>query len=472
MKYKYLVVLIVVVLAAMGSMGTALADAAPPEPPPGSSVGTGDPSTYVQMVSESVLMEITDYDGPPLWNENMRVASNMMVGHVQASFNMVNQGTDTETMAVRFPLGSPDGFLDVKTVGNFVATVDGQIAETQTIEQAGEWDTMVPWATWQATFAPGQNVILGVEYDVHPVGYVPWGTFTYILETGAGWYGPIGEGMITFRLPYEANDLNTVRGNAWEPGNSLGGYTISGTDIIWHFTNLEPTNSDNVHFTVLPPTVWLRIEQAQASVDANPNSADAQLELARALHSTLSFKYGLVEIGSSATLAEQAKAAYKRAFELAPDNLDVCTEYLDLMLTLWWPGTPSTKSEELPVVMERAKALAPDDAQVLELQQRYQYAQQDEGYFQQLPGTPTVMAVSSPTPASVSTPVPTSIPGVVLTSTSIPVPVVMAAAASPSTGSKVGVWVVLGTIMLGCGTVMIGVMLASMWIYRKRAEHR
>ncbi len=187
MKHKALMVVIVVVLAAMGLVRAARADVAPPQPPPGASIQSGNPSTYVQMVSESVLMKIADYNGPSLWDVNMELASDKMVGHVEASFNMVNQGAVAETLDVRFPLGTPDGFISVKTIRNFTASVDGQSVETQTIEQEGEWDYQVPWATWQVTFNPGQTVILDVEYDVHPQGYAPWGTFTYVLETGSEW---------------------------------------------------------------------------------------------------------------------------------------------------------------------------------------------------------------------------------------------------------------------------------------------
>lgn len=475
MKHKCLVALLIVMLAGMGSVGTALADAAPPEPPPGSSVGAGDPSTYVQMVSESVLMEIADLDGSSPPDETMHFAFDMMVGHVQASFNMVNQGTAVETLDVRFPLGSPDAFPGISTIKNFTATVDGQVAVTQTIEQKGEWDAMIPWATWQATFAPGQTVVLGVDYDVNPEGYAPWGAFTYILETGAGWYGSIGEGKITFRLPYQVNDLNTIPGNAWdsEEGHLMPAYTISGTDIIWQFTDLEPTRDSNLYFTVLPPAMWARFQQAQASVEANPDSTDAQLELARALHNLLSFKYGLEAMGSSVTWARQSTDAYKHALKLAPDNVEVCIDYLDHILDLWFTGDPSTKSEDLLMVLEQMRSLAPNDPRVVAMLQRYEEYRQSEIAVQYGPETMTAVAGSDAAPETVSTPTLTSAPAVVLTSTPSPVPV-MASTSSSSISPKAGMWTAIGGVMI-VGAMVIGgvVVIGGAWAHQgKRSARR
>jgi hypothetical protein len=89
MKHKALMVMTVVVLAAMGSVRAARADVAPPQPPPGASIQSGNPSTYVQMVSESVLMEITDYNGPSLWDVNMGLASVPFVASASQSRVMV-----------------------------------------------------------------------------------------------------------------------------------------------------------------------------------------------------------------------------------------------------------------------------------------------------------------------------------------------------------------------------------------------
>src|SRR5262245_28303675 len=80
---------VLTILIVLGAAHSALADVAPPQPPPGSNVSVDDPLTMVQMMNEDVLMTLDD---------NTRV-------HVQATFEFKNQGTQTETMQVRFPAG-------------------------------------------------------------------------------------------------------------------------------------------------------------------------------------------------------------------------------------------------------------------------------------------------------------------------------------------------------------------------------
>jgi hypothetical protein len=73
------------------------ADVAPPQQPPGSSVGPEGDTTQVRMMAETVIINIlkdviSGTDGQAL---------------IDANFTMRNLGNDTEYMNVRFPLADP-----------------------------------------------------------------------------------------------------------------------------------------------------------------------------------------------------------------------------------------------------------------------------------------------------------------------------------------------------------------------------
>ncbi|MBN1427775.1 MAG: hypothetical protein JXB07_05270 [Anaerolineae bacterium] len=477
MKCKNLILSAGMMIMAMAIARSALADAAPPEPPPGASINSDEPSTYVQMISESVVMAITDYNGPSVFGDWCPgcddLVSNQMVGHVQAYFEMRNQGTATETLDVRFPLG----YFSDEPIQNFTAYVDGQTVEHTVIEDKETWsadgassssDVLSPWATWKVVFPPGQTVNLGVEYDVHPAGWALVGTFTYILETGAGWYGPIGEGTITFRLPYDVNEMNTV----FYPGTSPHPdyYTFSGPDVTWHFSDLEPAEEDNVHLTVLLPSLWRTIDEAQTRAEANPGSVDAQLELADALMSAVNCSKGC----GYDSLVQAAEQAYQRALELDPGNVDIYSGYLGLLLNIPIPGEPVP--EQFVPLLESALELDPDNERLLELQDFY-YGYLDwvattipdatwlptrgpnrvtaTPTLTQTPGSPGKPFMTwTPGPTRTSYFHPTSTPTTFASPTPIPTP-------STNTTSPITLWATVGAAMIGGAGV-------GVWVYRKR----
>ncbi|MBN1427774.1 MAG: hypothetical protein JXB07_05265 [Anaerolineae bacterium] len=468
MKNKNLLMVGVVLTVSGILTQTVLADMAPPSPPTGASISSSEPSTYVQMVSESVVMVVTDNNGVP-YREGSSVSADMMVGHVQAYFKMVNQGTETETLEVRFPLGGNDGYSNEHTIEDFSAYVDGKLVQTtQQVDEPlrlSDWpEPPIPWATWQVTFPPGQIVNVGVDYEVRPEGWSAWGTFTYILETGAGWYGPIGEGTVVFRLPHEVSSLNVA--TSCEDSSALSASKtcdISGTDIKWHFSDLEPTREDNIHFTVLAPSVWRGIQRARKAAQTDPDSLDAQLRLAHAWREGLEFHHGLTCCWS---LANEALAAYEQVIRLAPNSADMYVEYLEFMLNLWFPPEPESKPEQFDAVLEKALKIAPDDPRLLDIQSRV-----EKRWFPTATGTnhtPTSKPTSTSKPMSTSvvtrTPQPTrtsfarpaSTPTTTLIATSTSTPTSWFA-----TTPLTGIWVTVGAAVIG--GVGIGV-----WIYHRR----
>jgi hypothetical protein len=112
------------------------------------------------------------------------------------------------------------------------------------------------------------------------------------------------------------------------------------------------------------------------------------------LDGALSFKYGLDPIGDSPRVAEEAEAAYLRALELAPDNVDIYVEYLD------WLGQFTPPLGPLPdnfkPTLERALVVAPGDERLVEISDWL--AQVESSFI-----TPTASAPAAATDTAVPT---------------------------------------------------------------------
>ncbi len=221
MKQTCWIVLMVIGALCLGPVRPAAADAAPPWYAQGASVETSESMTQVQMVSEEVLLVVQERPG----RVPEYLAAESMTGHVEATFVMRNQGTVEESFDVWFPLGIPmdqwwssdlsDLVDNQGLASNFAAWVNGESVAVSQQEIKDQSDSLTWWAAWTMVFPPGQDVVLRVTYDVSPVGWEPYGTFYYVLQTGAGWWGPIQEGTVTFRLPYEVDSSNTVLDSAY-----------------------------------------------------------------------------------------------------------------------------------------------------------------------------------------------------------------------------------------------------------------
>ena len=379
-------------LAMLSPVRPVAADVAPPWYAQGATIGPGETPTYVQMVSEEVLLVI---EGRTLADPDRQgLAANLMVGHVSATFVMRNQGEVEESFDVWFPLSTPDGFGRISQVESFSASVDGVAAAVTEQMGPGRWDEIVPWATWPVTFPPGQDVVLSVGYDVLPVGYAPYGTFHYVLDTGAGWWGSIGQGTVTARLPYPVDEYNAVLNadSTSDTAPNPAGFTVSGSEVVWQFSDLEPTAESNIRLTILAPSRWEAVVAGQNAVALNPDSAEAWLQLARAAWDVLQFRYGLLLIGRSAEIASWVDEAYQQAIRLAPEDVGIHVEYLRYMQESCSVEGPPP--EQFGPVLEQALALAPDDEDVAELARWAELV----GLPVTTPAAPTIIAPQPTTP--------------------------------------------------------------------------
>jgi hypothetical protein len=225
---------------------------------------------------------------------------------------MRNRGEATELMDVRFPLTDGNSW---ETIWDFAAFVDGESVRVRKgVEPFAIGDQRIArWAVFPVMFKPDVEVLITVTYSTDISGW-GWGgdydlgnsvqnaffgsitpdtaTVYYILETGAGWYGPIESGVITMRLPYPADPVNVFDLDAglaesrpgweWRSAAHFSGPFFDGDEARWEFAQLEPTREDNLSIQFLWPEEWDRIHALEAEAEENPGDLAIALELAGA----------------------------------------------------------------------------------------------------------------------------------------------------------------------------------------------
>jgi tetratricopeptide (TPR) repeat protein len=333
MKKPLALFAVFLILTSILPQGIARADAAPPEAPPGTNLLPGESITQVRMVAETVTLTISKNPSNPQG----------AVAKTEAVFTMRNLGAAEEKMAVRFPLsffnGESDGYFNFPEIPSIAVKVDGRTVPTRREMQpfaASEYGSPerdeIPWAVFDVTFPPNQDVILEVVYNAYGFGYYPYEAFKYILETGAGWNGTIGSAEIIVRLPYEVSEQNLDLTGQAGYGESTPGGVRSGNEIRWSFKDLEPTYLDNIKIIVVTPLLWEKILSEKNNVEKNPNDGEAWGRLGKAYKEVVMMPKGwLREDPAGVELYTLSKAAYERCLELLPNDPLWHYGYADLL---------------------------------------------------------------------------------------------------------------------------------------------
>src|SRR5512143_2229426 len=243
------------------------ADIAPPAQPPGSNLQPGADTTQVRMLAETVLIDVQ----PTAPDKSLGQA------HVTANFTMQNTGQTAESMAARFPIGASDGFSQVNELRDLQIKVNGKSVPTRRItgEDGHNGSSPVPWAEFDVTFPPGQDVPIEVRYTLEASGEYPFVWFRYILSTGAGWKDSIGSADIIVQLPYEANIENVLLESADMLSGTTQSSTFDGNKIRWHYDDLEPTTNNNFEVNLVMPSAWEQLLAEQNTVAQDPRDGEA-----------------------------------------------------------------------------------------------------------------------------------------------------------------------------------------------------
>jgi hypothetical protein len=460
------------------SLQSVEADAAPPPDPTVGGIGPYQPQkTNVQMMSETVFIDVPESPPKPEPSEPIKV---------KANFAMRNQGQTDEQMQVIFPLtrlaydyNSEPPIYRVN-LSSFVAKVNGKPVPISQITTPAEipedpnkvengFTMEVLWAAFPVTFPVQEDVLLQVEYEMlNQYAEMEGADFTgieYILETGAGWYGKILSADITVRLPYliEEIALEYVKPD----------YVISGKELHWTLNDFEPTRKDNLYVRVVQEESWKAIMDLRSKIKRNPKDIDAWVELA-GRYESLAIYYAIggqkangFPYNLNHRTSDLAVEARRKVVELRPDWGNA---HFRLAEILWYTNPKVEK------IWGEASAtlgsIPPNDPSIQEVLHELELAwfyglsedmSWDEEYLVEMinrtvpglelapPGAPTVTATMVPptetlAPAATNTSLPTASPTIVPTLSATPI-----ATESPSTSRNNVLLVVAIAVIIASG---------------------
>ncbi len=343
--------------------------------------------TRVRMVDEQVRLKIFPVTRSQVTYQQVEVG---------ADFNLFNTSTMTESMQAVFPMtdlkcpwvAGPGAWtyreltVDETT---FKVSIDGKVAATTPIttttlihQEFGsgfgmDLECRTQWKQFDITFPPHKNVKIQVRYRMQPtfelgegiVGY-PWDSFTYILKTGAPWYGTIGQVDIWMELPEPVKREQFLK---MPPG-----YHIQENTLRWRWRNLEP--DQNFQVVVMSSQTQKELAQALMQVSSKPEDVQAWGSLAK-LYKSLAWRYDYqASCGSTIEYpifpqiynweyARLALQAYERQLELRPQDGQAHTDYANLLAEMSLSGNRGVLMVGYPSVkrvlgeFERALALEP-----------------------------------------------------------------------------------------------------------------
>jgi len=367
MKSANVALIVVFLLSIFTPPESVHADMAPP-PAPG--IGGLAPfeyqSTEVQMVFERVEMElksVSDIIDPTLQTNQIEVT---------AWFVMHNQGTADESIQAVFPLSDFNSCRYEHVVGGvpafslyeimpetFQVEVNGTQVVTTTVEtdhpHASDTDSCqgdkINWGAFNVTFPVGEDVLVRVNYSMQETfGGDSVQGLEYVLETGAGWKGPIREGYVIVKFPY------TVENEAVLTGTTPG-FQKQQNEIFWSFHDLEPKESDNLAIVIISPKSWLRMRDWKDAIKKNPSSPEAWLKLLS--------EYQMIQGTGKGDIRSREYYAkivpgYEEAIALNPSNADLPANYAQFLYgdcCVYTPENfPASKSKIL-ALLNQALAL-------------------------------------------------------------------------------------------------------------------
>jgi hypothetical protein len=432
--FKIIGSLLIISLFLAGNFQVSLADIAPPEQPPGGNPDPGVETTQVRMINETVLFEVI----PTTPQGSLGQAK------VTATFTMQNLGTETERLAVRFPLTSSYGnYYGNKEITNFKAKINGDSVPTQVITSDYFGSYEGPWAEFTVLFPPGKDVKIEVSYYVEGMGEYPYIAFKYILETGSGWNGTIGSADIVVRFPYEANPENVIFDTEIGWSTTTSGGEIGGKEIRWHVEDFEPDISSNFSISLVMPSVWRAILREKDNLNKNSQDGEACGRLAKLYKDIYFLRKGFREDAGGQELYLMSQDAYQKATTILPRDALWKAGYADLLWVHWYYGQRFKENPDYSEVISALQLLResinidPKNEKAISLLDNIRYAvpeavKEENGLYILLLLTSTPMVVSTQT----GTPEPSISPQSPATQTLTQIPTDILRPASPTSTER------------------------------------
>ncbi len=329
----------------------ARADMAPFPGEAGTGLGTAG-VTDIRMISETVVLEIADVtftngSGFPLTRTGALVT---------ADFLLNNPENNAQSLQVGFPLDVPSqaagagGYAKLYSLRAFAG---GNEASTQ-IETVGQ----ETWSAWQMSFAPG-NTQVRVTYGLPATVDGCSAELGYVLHTGAAWAGSIGQADLIVRYPYAA-EVTLLSPHGIYLGNTTTGYQVAGTDLRWHYDNLEPMPADDLVVTFVTPECWLKVAAARTALNEHATAAN-YWNLASTYATIVLYAHSF----DSPLIAQVADAQYLKALALDPQNPQLNSEYAEFLTYLVGYLLPANRAPSEIQQCVTAMLLAPNDDQLM-----------------------------------------------------------------------------------------------------------
>jgi hypothetical protein len=328
----------------------ARADVAPLPAQEGTSLGTAG-STNIQMVSETVVIQVTDVT----YTNSFGAVLTVTGARVTADFLLSNPSANPQSIQVGFPLNIPSqaiGYGDFAKLHGLHAFVAGTEAETSITTVGQE-----TWSAWQMSFAPGDTNVR-VTYELPATVDACSAELGYVLHTGAAWAGAIGRADLIVRYPYAA-EATFVSPHGIYLGNTTPGYQVDGSDLHWHYDNLEPTAANDLAVTFVTPDCWLKVAAARVALNQHA-SAENYWHLASAYAEIVFPHHGFY----SPLIAQVADAQFQKALSLDPANPQINTDYAEFLLYHVGYLLPASRQPDEIQQCVKALQLAPQDDQL------------------------------------------------------------------------------------------------------------
>lgn len=224
--------------------------------------------------------------------ETVRISLKEDTARVEASFTLLNTSSAKEDLEVGFPTAAqPKNFRYGKegmivtewgpsTIQDFTAKVDG-VEVKATPAKALEKNAHSGWLCWPMSFDANQKRSVEVRYTVNTRDdvYTPPSPLlnrqvTYILKTGAGWKGNIGEAVVILEMD-GMTDENIIRTAPDVTEKTKSSW-------IWRMKDFEPNADILVQYRYYP-NAKAAVERLEAQLKKNGSHVEALLDYAENL---------------------------------------------------------------------------------------------------------------------------------------------------------------------------------------------
>ncbi len=262
-----------------------------------------------------------------------------------ATFNFVNTTNEKITLDTIFPLeGNAGNDEAVAYAKDVTVKVGGRIMKTETKkgfyperDEKGNLTTSpeVMGMVFPLSFAPQGKLQVEVSF-VPETNLWLFPTFSYLIGSGAGWSGPIGQANFSVIYPMELQSgwvtMEFFDGSGMKPFPTEA--KINGKKVTFSMENLEPgEGSRMISVEILPLSMAKDIIAAQNVVKAAADDPDAYWHLADVYKNIVDHGYG--PAASSYRRPDFTRVAYWEFVEkaLALDDVGFGSKYSNFSVT-------------------------------------------------------------------------------------------------------------------------------------------